>query len=351
MDSGERVKKDTMYNKKILNNKTVEKNENIFYNENNVSDENIVYNAAVYIRLSKSDRKENRYYSDSIYNQKKIIEEYVKKRKDIILKDLYIDDGYSGLDTKRPQYKRMMCDIENGRINCIIVKDLSRFGRDYIEVGRMIKSYLKRKNVCFISVADGYDSQNCDNELYSPFYMYMKSIVNDEYSRDISLKVRTGLEVCMKNGEYVGAFAPYGYLKSPEDKKKLVPDDNVKDIIKMIFRLRAEKESLQAIADRLNEMEIMTPFEYRKSQDCAYKTPFALWQADNGKKKWYPQMVKRILTNEIYAGVLVQSKSKKLNYKIKRSVKTEEGDRIRCEKRELAIVDRELFEKVNCLQN
>lgn len=351
VDSGERVKKDTMYNKKILNNKTVEKNENIFYNENNVSDENIVYNAAVYIRLSKSDRKENRYYSDSIYNQKKIIEEYVKKRKDIILKDLYIDDGYSGLDTKRPQYKRMMCDIENGRINCIIVKDLSRFGRDYIEVGRMIKSYLKRKNVCFISVADGYDSQNCDNELYSPFYMYMKSIVNDEYSRDISLKVRTGLEVCMKNGEYVGAFAPYGYLKSPEDKKKLVPDDNVKDIIKMIFRLRAEKESLQAIADRLNEMEIMTPFEYRKSQDCAYKTPFALWQADNGKKKWYPQMVKRILTNEIYAGVLVQSKSKKLNYKIKRSVKTEEGDRIRCEKRELAIVDRELFEKVNCLQN
>lgn len=317
VDSGERVKKDT------------------------------TYKAAGYIRLSKSDRKENRYYSDSIYNQKKIIEEYVKKRKDIILKDLYIDDGYSGFDTKRPQYKRMMCDIENGRINCIIVKDLSRFGRDYIEVGRMIKSYLKRKNVCFISVTDGYDSKHCDNELYSPFYMYMKSIVNDEYSRDISLKVRTGLEVCMKNGEYVGAFAPYGYLKSPEDKKKLVPDDNVKDIIKMIFMLRAKKESLQAIADRLNEMEIMTPFEYRKSQNCAYKTPFALWQADNGKKKWYPQMVKRILTNEIYAGVLVQSKSKKLNYKIKKSVKTGEGERIRCEKRELAIVDREVFEKVN----
>lgn len=335
------------YNKKTLNNKAVEKNENIFYNENGISDENIVYNAAGYIRLSKADRKEKRYYSDSIYNQKKIIEDYVKKRKDIVLKDLYIDDGYSGLDTKRPQYKRMISDIENRSINCIIVKDLSRFGRDYIEVGRMIKSYLKRKNVCFISVADGYDSQNCNNELYSPFYMYMKSIVNDEYSRDISLKVRTGLEVCMRNGEYVGAFAPYGYLKSPEDKKKLVPDDNVKEIIKMIFMLRAEKKSLQTIADRLNEMEIMTPFEYRKSQECAYKTPFALLQADNGKKKWYPQMVKRILTNEIYAGVLVQSKSKKLNYKIKKSVKTEDGDRIRCEKRELAIVDRELFEKVN----
>ena len=327
-----------------MNNKTA------IYNENVVPDEYIVYKAAGYIRLSKADRKENRYYSDSIYNQKKIIEEYVKKRKDIILKDFYIDDGYSGLDAKRPQYKRLLCDIENGIINCIIVKDLSRIGRDYIEVGRMIKFYFNKKNVCFISVADGYDSQHCDNELYSPFYMYMKSIVNDEYSRDISLKVRTGLEVCMRNGEYVGAFAPYGYLKSSEDKKKLVPDDKVTDIIKMIFMLRADKKSLQAIADRLNEMNIMTPFEYRKSKECAYKTPFALQKTESVKKKWYPQMIKRILTNEIYAGVLVQSKSKKLNYKIKKMIKTEERDRIRCEKSELAIVDRELFEKVNCLQ-
>jgi len=178
----------------------------------------------------------------------------------------------------------------------------------------------------------------------------MKSIVNDEYSRDISLKVRTGLEVCMRNGEYVGAFAPYGYLKSSEDKKKLVPDDKVTDIIKMIFMLRADKKSLQAIADRLNEMNIMTPLEYRKSKECAYKTPFALQKTESVKKKWYPQMIKRILTNEIYAGVLVQSKSKKLNYKIKKMIKTEERDRIRCEKSELAIVDRELFEKVNCLQ-
>lgn len=337
--------KNAEYDKNVLNNKTA------IYNENVVPDEYIVYKAAGYIRLSKADRKENRYYSDSIYNQKKIIEEYVKKRKDIILKDFYIDDGYSGLDAKRPQYKRLLCDIENGIINCIIVKDLSRIGRDYIEVGRMIKFYFNKKNVCFISVADGYDSQQCDNELYSPFYMYMKSIVNDEYSRDISLKVRTGLEVCMRNGEYVGAFAPYGYLKSSEDKKKLVPDDKVTDIIKMIFMLRADKKSLQAIADRLNEMNIMTPFEYRKSKECAYKTPFALQKTESVKKKWYPQMIKRILTNEIYAGVLVQSKSKKLNYKIKKMIKTEERDRIRCEKSELAIVDRELFEKVNCLQN
>lgn len=351
VDSGDCVKKYISNNKTGGYSKNSLCNKNAEYNENVVPDENIAYKAAGYIRLSKADRKENRYYSDSIYNQKKIIEEYVKKRTDIILKDFYIDDGYSGLDAKRPQYKRLLCDIENGIINCIIVKDLSRIGRDYIEVGRMIKFYFNKKNVCFISVADGYDSQQCDNELYSPFYMYMKSIVNDEYSRDISLKVRTGLEVCMRNGEYVGAFAPYGYLKSSEDKKKLVPDDKVTDIIKMIFMLRADKKSLQAIADRLNKMNIMTPFEYRKSKECAYKTPFALQKTESVKKKWYPQMIKRILTNEIYAGVLVQSKSKKLNYKIKKMIKTEEGDRIRCEKSELAIVDRELFEKVNCLQN
>lgn len=351
VDSGDCVKKYISNNKTGGYSKNSLCNKNAEYNENVVPDENIAYKAAGYIRLSKADRKENRYYSDSIYNQKKIIEEYVKKRTDIILKDFYIDDGYSGLDAKRPQYKRLLCDIENGIINCIIVKDLSRIGRDYIEVGRMIKFYFNKKNVCFISVADGYDSQQCDNELYLPFYMYMKSIVNDEYSRDISLKVRTGLEVCMRNGEYVGAFAPYGYLKSSEDKKKLVPDDKVTDIIKMIFMLRADKKSLQAIADRLNKMNIMTPFEYRKSKECAYKTPFALQKTESVKKKWYPQMIKRILTNEIYAGVLVQSKSKKLNYKIKKMIKTEEGDRIRCEKSELAIVDRELFEKVNCLQN
>ena len=308
----------------------------------------VKYNAAAYLRLSRKDKNNVNFFSDSIDSQKKIISDYIKRRKDILLSRIYIDDGYTGQNFNRPGFKKMINDIESGEINCIIVKDLSRIGRDYIEVGRLLKFYLKKMSVCFISVADDFDSDN-DSSIYkSQLYLQMKNIVNDEYSRDISLRVRAQLQIHMKKGDYMGAFAPYGYKKCQENKKMLIIDENVKGIIKEIFILRSKGASLQDIADTLNKMKVLTPLEYRIKLHDNYKTPFQNNMFNDGeKKKWYPQMVKRILSNEIYAGILTQGKNKKINYKLNKSVKTDKTQWIKCEKPELALIDFELYKKVN----
>lgn len=313
------------------------------------NNECVKYRAAAYVRISRSDKAEYGYYSNSIYSQKKIINDYINKRDDILISNFYMDDGYSGQNFERPGFKRMIYDIEKGRINCIIVKDLSRIGRDYIEVGRLLKYYLKNMSVCFISIADDFDSDNENEKFKSDLFIQMKSIVNDEYSRDISLKVKSHLQIHMKKGNYVGAFAPYGYRKSLANKRNLIRDDNVTEIIRKIFILRSRGYSLQSIADYLNEKKVLTPLEYRIKINDRYKTPFNSERIGDKteKKQWYPQMVKRILTNEIYAGILSQGKNKKINYKVNKSIKTEKKQWIRCEKKELAIIDEQLFKNVN----
>lgn len=322
---------------------------------------NVIYRAAAYIRLSRRDKKFFDDYSDSVLNQKKLINDYILRfnkshmmleeqhRGGIILCGTYIDDGYSGQDFDRPEFRRMICDIENRNINCIIVKDMSRIGRDYIEVGRFLKYYLKSRRVRFISIADDYDSAHDTDFFKTQMYLHMKSIINDEYSRDISVKVRAQLRISMKKGRYVGAFAPYGYKKSPADKNKLIPDSNVTDIIRKVFELRNNGFSLNDIAAYLNDREIPTPFEQRKLSGEKYKTPFEK-KTENGayiKKKWFAQTVKRILENGIYAGNMAQGKNSKINYKLKKTVKNEKDKWIVCEKKELAIIDSGLYEKVN----
>lgn len=319
---------------------------------------------AAYIRLSRKEGKDSENYSESVYNQQKLIkkylmdhcmkDEYTKKNyseraEDSLIYNTYIDDGYSGQNFERPGFKRMIYDIENRKINCVIVKDISRIGRDYIEVGRFIRYYLKNRAVRFISVSDNYDSKY-DSDMYqTQVYLQMKSIINDEYSRDISEKVRTQLYINMKKGNYIGAFAPYGYRKSAAYKNKLIPDNDVADVVRTIFKLRAEGYSLNRLAEYLNKRKILTPFENRKKAGEKYKTPFLKENVEHvaGKKKWYAQTVKRILENEIYAGIMAQGKNKKINYKINKTVKTDRDKWIICEKKELAFIDMELYEKAN----
>lgn len=322
------------------------------------------YMAAAYIRLSRKDKTDSAVYSDSIYNQEKAINDYIMRHcrthwhtqrkdnnieSDILIYGTYIDDGYSGQNFDRPGFKRMIYDIENNRINCIIVKDMSRLGRDYIEVGRFLKYYLKSRAVRFISVADNYDSRYDSDIFQTQMYLQMKSIINDEYSRDISVKVRAQLEANRKKGNYVGAFAPYGYKKSSEDKKKLIPDREVEDVIKTVFELRSRGYSFNGIAAHLNDRKIPTPFEHRKETGEKYNTPFKKSDAVGigVKKKWYAQTVKRILENEIYAGVMAQGKNRKINYKTDKVIKTDRDKWIVCEKKELALIDIELYRKVN----
>ena len=174
------------------------------------------YKAALYIRLSKEDENKKSINSESIENQIDLLKEYAKKNNYFVF-DIYIDDGYTGTNFNRPEFNRLIKDIETKKVNMIIVKDLSRFGRDYILTGYYLEMYFPSKNVRFISILDNYDSINNLNE-----YMPFKSIINDMYSRDNSKKIKAALRIKQQMGKWVGGCTPFGYKKDPNDKNHLI---------------------------------------------------------------------------------------------------------------------------------
>ena len=190
------------------------------------------YKVAAYLRLSKEEFS-NEKESNSITNQKIIIDNYLKEHKEYRLIDYYIDDGYSGTNFNRPEFQRMLIDIKNKKIDVIIIKDLSRLGRNYIETGNFIEVIFPGMGVSVISV-----DENCEidsSDYYGDDYLPLKNLLNDTYAKDISKKVRSSLIVKKYNGEFVGKLAPYGYIKDPKDKHKFLIDKNVSHIIKKIF--------------------------------------------------------------------------------------------------------------------
>lgn len=194
------------------------------------------YQAAVYLRLSREDgdiADGGKQISNSIANQKELVMDYLKSRPEITVVSTYTDDGYSGVNFERPEFQRMLSDIREGKINCVIVKDLSRFGRNYIESGRYIEKIFPMLNIRFIAVTDGYDSINEDmgSDMIIPF----KNLINDAYCRDISIKIRSHMEIKRRNGEYIGAFAAYGYLKDKGNKNHLVIDKYAADVVRIFL--------------------------------------------------------------------------------------------------------------------
>ena len=190
------------------------------------------YNIGAYIRISNEEK--DKLESNSINNQRVLINEYIAKHQDLNLIDYYIDDGYSGTSFNRPAFKRLLEDIRDKKVNAIIVKDLSRFGRNHIEVDNYIENIFPVLNVRFISIIDGFDSlKNLDgvDDLIVP----IKNLINDAYAKDISKKVKTVLITKKKNGEFVGSYAPYGYCKSKFDKHKFIIDEEASKIVKIIF--------------------------------------------------------------------------------------------------------------------
>lgn len=177
-----------------------------------------LFNAAVYIRLSREDGDKEE--SDSVGNQRKLLTEYVNKKDEFILYDVYVDDGYTGTNFSRPDFQRMITDIEAGEVNCVVVKDLSRFGRDYIDTGRYLERVFPELGVRFISVTDGIDSIKQAYDMLLP----IKNIFNEQYARDISNKIQATVKSKQKAGDFIGAFTSYGYKKSPADKNKLIID-------------------------------------------------------------------------------------------------------------------------------
>ena len=191
-----------------------------------------VWNAGLYIRLSKEDGDKPE--SESISSQKAILERFTADRPEINLYDIYIDDGWSGTDFDRPSFRKMISDITEKRLNCVIVKDLSRFGRNYVEAGKYLETIFPLFNIRFISVndcIDSFENPQSVNNVIVPF----KNIINDEYCRDISIKVRSALDIRRRQGKFIGSFAAYGYKKDPADHNKLIVDEQAAEIVKLIF--------------------------------------------------------------------------------------------------------------------
>ena len=308
-----------------------------------------IYNVAIYLRLSRDDEDINgstKSESNSISSQRELVRSFVREHDDMELFDIYVDDGYSGANFDRPEFKRMMADIEAGNVNCVIVKDLSRLGRDYIEAGRLIQKTFPAFHVRFIAVTDHFDSQTADRNTKS-LVLPVKNFINDSYCRDISQKVKSQQKIKREQGKFIGAFTVYGYRKSAEDKNKLCPDDYSADIVRKIFAWKLEGMSTPAIAQRLNELGVFSPMEYKKSLGEKYATGFRT----NVTAKWSGVAVRRILTNELYTGVMVQGKKAKINYKVKKTVEKPKEEWIRVEGTHEAIISREDFQTVqNLLQ-
>ncbi|HBF6012453.1 DUF4368 domain-containing protein [Streptococcus suis] len=300
------------------------------------------FKVAMYLRLSQDDEKYDKDFkteSNSISNQRLQIKEYIDKNEDMELVSEYVDDGYSGINFERPSFKEMMEDVITGNINCIIVKDLSRFGRDYIDSGRYLQRVFPSLDIRFIALNDNYDSftaSETEKNLVIPF----KNFINDNYCRDTSAKVRSVCKVKRKQGQFISNYTPYGYEKDKEDKHKIVIDKEVEYVVQKIFSMKLEGYSSFSIAKHLNDNGILSPMEYKKSKGIRYKTGFST----KAVAKWDTPAVNRILTNEIYIGTLQQGKREKINYKLDKVVSKDRADWIEIEDNHEAIIDTHDFD-------
>ena len=218
------------------------------------------YKATAYIRLSYTDDHSSE--SDSVSNQRKLIENFVERNPDIDVVSEKIDDGYSGIIFDRPAFKEMMQDVTDGNINCVIVKDLSRLGREYIETGRYLRRVFPAYGVRFIAITDSIDTAHDSGD---DLTVSVKNIMNEAYCRDISIKTRSSLDVKRRNGDFVGAFPVYGYMKAEDNKNLLVPDPYAARVVCDIFRMRLEGASASKIASELNRLGILSPLAYKKN--------------------------------------------------------------------------------------
>lgn len=292
------------------------------------------YKVAAYLRLSKEEYN-NEKESNSITNQRQIIDNYLKEHKEYKLVDYYVDDGYSGTNFDRPEFQRMLEDIKNKKIDVIIIKDLSRLGRNYIETSNFVEVVFPTMGVSVILVDENYEIDSSD--YYGSDYVPLKNLFNDMYAKDISKKVRSSLIVKKHNGEFVGKLAPYGYIKDPKDKHKFLIDKNVSNIIVKIFDMILDGKSRKEVADFLNQDNILTPSEYLQINTNKDVTVM---------KKWNSEMVNAILRNENYTGTLFQGKKRKLNYRINKKINIDKEDWIVTENHHEAIISKEKFDKV-----
>jgi DNA invertase Pin-like site-specific DNA recombinase len=299
----------------------------------------IKYKAIKYIRLSHADENGG-LESDSVGNQRKLIDEFLKKHPEIEDVGEKVDDGWSGILFDRPAFKEMMEEIEQGNVNCIISKDLSRFGREYIETGRYLRRIFPAYGVRFIAINDNIDTLNDSGD---DLAVSLKSIINDAYCRDISIKVRSALAIKRKSGDFVGACPIYGYIRDDDNRNQLVVDEYPASVVREIFKLKLDGHSADRIADILNGRGILSPLEYKKNKGLPHaKGGFA----DSDGAKWSATAIIRILNDETYTGTLVQGKVSTPNYKLKELQAKPEDEWHRVDNAHEAIISKTRFDLV-----
>lgn len=300
---------------------------------------------AMYLRLSREDDDKNgKEESNSITAQRELVKNHIENimagQSYSILE--FCDDGYSGVGFERPGFKAMTEAARSGGINVIAVKDFSRFGRDYLEVGRYLEFIFPVMQVRFISVNDNYDSNNQAGAT-GGMGMALKNLVYSIYSRDLAKKVRTAQHTRVKNGEFIASFAPYGYRKDPEDPHKLLADEEVAWVVQKIFQMAADGTKVSEIARYLNEMEVPTKYLYHRAKGekfpCIYShTKIKLWDCS---------MISRTIKNQVYLGKLVWNQSKCGIDTGKKQVKQPEEEWIVYENHHQPLVTQEVFDKAN----
>lgn len=294
----------------------------------------IDFDVGIYIRLSQEDRDKDKKYesdSESVANQKELLRDYVKCHNYNLVNE-YVDDGFSGTDFDRPGFQKLMQDIKDKKINCVIVKDLSRLGRDHVMTGYYIETYFPENNIRFISILESYDSfKNQASNDSSTFII----ACNDYYSKQNSVKIRNVLNEKRKKGKFIGSLPSYGYMRDPEDKGHLIPNPETAPTIKNIFKWRSNGVGPSEIATRLNEEGVPTPSAYKKT---AYSSRLI------DSTKWNISTVRKILENRIYTGDMVQHTQTKVNYKSKKKILLDEKLWDIVENTHEALVDKETFE-------
>ena len=300
-----------------------------------------------YIRLSKEDLLRGRDESNSVINQRRLLEQYHQTHLDEFYdgteQDVYVDDGKTGTDTDREDFQRLLADVYSGRINCVIVKDLSRLSRNYTDAGNLIENLFVRLNVRFISLAEGVDSYRNPDSV-SNIIVPITNVMNDQYCYQTSKKIRQVFDMKRRNGEFIGSYAPYGYVKDPNDKHALLVDPEAAEVVKSIFALFLSGMNKRGITYYLNDHGTLCPTAYKQQQGLKYNAPNA-----QGNPMWSTITIDTILKNHVYVGDMVQGRQRVKSYKIHIQEKVPEEEWFIVENTHEAIIDRETFAKVQSL--
>lgn len=291
------------------------------------------YKVAAYARISREDGDGE---SNSITMQKKMVEDYLNEQPEMTLVDVYCDDGYTGTNFNRPEFQRMIGDIEGGKIDTVIVKDLSRFGRSYIDAGRYLEQIFPEKRIRFIAINDGIDNLTQAYDISMP----IKNLINETYARDISNKVQSAFKTKQKHGEFTGAFASYGYMKDARNNNKLLVDIEAAEVVRRIFNMYLDGYGKIRIAKILNEEGILCPSEYKRQLGLNYKNCHKLEKT----KYWTYSTIHKMLKNEMYIGNMVQNRH--YRYMHGKAQKLPESEWIIVENTHEPIIKQEIWDSV-----